>query len=192
MTQQTTSDEAVVAVFLRHQDAESAVRKLASDGLDMTHFSIVGKGYHTEEKVVGFYNAGDRIKLWGQKGAFWGGIWSLFFGGVFLTIPVIGHIMILGHLAAMVIAAIEGAVLVGGLSAIGAALYGIGIPKDSVMRYEEAIKADGFLVVAHGPATEMARAKTIFEANNPTSVDVHAGLTASAANILSHPAELVG
>jgi hypothetical protein len=154
MTQQTIPDDAVVAVFPHHQDAEVAVRKLAGDGFDMTHFSIVGKGYHTEEKVVGFYNAGDRIKLWGKNGAFWGGLWSLFFGGVFLTIPVIGHIMVLGHLAAMVIAAIEGAVLVGGLSAIGAALYGIGIPKDSVIRYEEAIKADGFLVVAHGQQSD--------------------------------------
>jgi hypothetical protein len=183
MTQQTIPDDAVVAVFPHHQDAEVAVRKLAGDGFDMTHFSIVGKGYHTEEKVVGFYNAGDRIKLWGKNGAFWGGLWSLFFGGVFLTIPVIGHIMVLGHLAAMVIAAIEGAVLVGGLSAIGAALYGIGIPKDSVIRYEEAIKADGFLVVAHGPASEMARAKAIFEANNPTRVDLHSGITAPAQSV---------
>jgi hypothetical protein len=183
MTQQTIPDDAVVAVFPHHQDAEVAVRKLAGDGFDMTHFSIVGKGYHTEEKVVGFYNVGDRIKLWGKNGAFWGGLWSLFFGGVFLTIPVIGHIMVLGHLAAMVIAAIEGAVLVGGLSAIGAALYGIGIPKDSVIRYEEAIKADGFLVVAHGPASEMARAKAIFEANNPTRVDLHSGITAPAQSV---------
>ena len=188
MTQQTTPDDAVIAVFPHHQDAEVAVRKLAGDGFDMTHFSIVGKGYHTEEKVVGFYNAGDRIKLWGKNGAFWGGLWSLFFGGVFLTIPVIGHIMVLGHLAAMVIAAIEGGVLVGGLSAIGAALYGIGIPKDSVIRYEEAIKVDGFLVVGHGPASEMARAKAILQANNPTSVDVHAGLTAPASSVHSHAA----
>jgi hypothetical protein len=190
MTQQTIPDDAVVAVFPHHQDAEVAVRKLAGDGFDMTHFSIVGKGYHTEEKVVGFYNAGDRIKLWGKNGAFWGGLWSLFFGGVFLTIPVIGHIMVLGHLAAMVIAAIEGAVLVGGLSAIGAALYGIGIPKDSVIRYEEAIKADGFLVVAHGPASEMARAKAIFEANNPTRVDLHSGLTAPAQSVNARPDEV--
>jgi hypothetical protein len=187
MAQQSISDDAVVAVFPHHRDAEAAVRKLAGDGFDMTHFSIVGKGYHTEETVVGFYNYGDRIKLWGKNGAFWGGIWSLFFGSVFLTIPVVGHIMVLGHLAAMVIAGIEGAVLVGGLSAIGAALFSIGIPKDSVILYEEAIKADGFLVVAHGPASEMARAKAIFDANNPTRVDVHSGLTAPAPSVHSHP-----
>jgi hypothetical protein len=100
--------DAVVAVFTRHQDAEEAVRKLASGGFDMTHYSIVGQGFHSEEKVVGFYNMGDRIKFWGENGAFWGGLWSLFFGGIFLTIPMVGPVMVLGHLAAMVVAAVAG------------------------------------------------------------------------------------
>ena len=173
MENESGKNSAVVAVFTRHQDAESAVRKLAGGGFDMTHYSIVGQGYHSEEKVVGFYNMGDRIKFWGKNGAFWGGIWSLFFGGVFLTIPVIGPVMVLGHLAAMVVAAVEGAILVGGVSALGAALFSIGIPKGSVIQYEQAVKTDGFLVVAHGSADEMARSKAILESNNPTRIDLH-------------------
>ena len=106
MEHQLPEQNAVVAVYSHHEDAENAVRKLASDGFDMTHFSIVGQGFHSEEKVVGFYNIGDRIKFWGKNGAFWGGLWSLFFGGIFLTIPVVGPVMVLGHLAAMVVAAI--------------------------------------------------------------------------------------
>ena len=172
--------DAVVAVFSQHTDADAAVRKLAGSGFDMTHFSIVGKGYHTEEKVVGFYNMGDRMKFWGKNGAFWGGLWSLFFGGVFLTIPVIGHVMVLGHLAAMVVAAIEGAILIGGLSALGAALYSIGIPKDSVIQYEEAVKANGFLVVAHGSTVDMTKAKAILETANPTRLDMHEGVKSPA------------
>ena len=133
MTLQPDQHDAVVAVFAHHQDAEDAVRKLAGSGFDMTHFSIVGQGFHSEETVMGFYNVGDRIKFWGKKGAFWGSLWSLFFGGVFLTIPVIGPVMVLGHLAAIVVAAVEGAILVGGLSALGAALYSIGIDRKSVV-----------------------------------------------------------
>ena len=170
--------DAVVAVFTRHQDDEEAVRKLASGGFDMTHYSIVGQGFHSEEKVVGFYNMGDRIKFWGKNGAFWGGLWSLFFGGIFLTIPVVGPVMVLGHLAAMVVAAVEGAILFGGLSALGAALFSIGIPKDSVIEYEQAVKTDGFLVVGHGSADEMARSKAILQASNPTRVDVHENVKA--------------
>ncbi len=73
------------------------------------------------------------------------------------------------------VAGIENAVIVGGLSALGAALYSIGIPKDSVIQYETALKADSFLVMAHGTAEEMARAKTILGTSNASSVDVHAG-----------------
>ena len=168
-----TERNAVIAVFSDHQSAESAVKKLADGGIDMKHLSVVGKGYHTDEKVVGFYNAGDRVKFWGKRGAFWGGLWGWLFGGVFMFIPIVGHVVVLGYIATMVISAIEGAVVVGGLSALGAALYSSGIPKDSVVAYETAIKADQFLVMAHGPADEMARAQAILDTLNPVRVDHH-------------------
>lgn len=170
--------DSVIAVFADHNAAEAAVKKLTAAGFEMKNLSVVGKGYHTDEKVVGFYNAGDRVKFWGTRGAFWGGLWGMFFGGLFLTIPVVGHVVVLGYLATIAITAIENAVIVGGLSALGAALYSIGIPKDSVIKYETALKADNFLVMAHGTAEEMARAKTILSTANPSHLDVHAGAKA--------------
>lgn len=169
-----TDNNAVIAVFSDHQGAEAAVKKLAEAGIDIKHLSVVGKGYHTDEKVVGFYNTGDRMKFWGKRGAFWGGLWGWLFGGVFMFVPVIGHVVVLGYLASVVIAAVEGAVVVGGLSALGAALYGSGIPKDSVLAYETAIKADSFLVTAHGPAEEMTRARAILGTLGASRVDSHA------------------
>src|ERR1700678_1745943 len=160
--------DTAVAVFPDHTAAEAAVKKLAASGFEMKKLSVVGKGYHTDEKVVGFYNTGDRIKFWGSRGAFWGGLWGLFFGGLFMTIPVVGHVVVLGYLGAMVVSAIESAVMVGGLSALGAALYGLGVPKDSVIQYETAVKADSFLVMAHGPAEEVARAAAILGTRTPS------------------------
>src|SRR5271156_3788059 len=116
------TNDSVVAVFGDHSSAESAIKKLAASGFEMKNLSVVGKGYHTDEKVVGFYNAGDRVKFWGTRGAFWGGLWGMFFGGLFLVVPVVGHVVVLGYLAAMAISAIETAVIVGGLGALGAAL----------------------------------------------------------------------
>jgi hypothetical protein len=167
--------DSVVAVFAEHQAAETAVKKLTDAGFDMKQLSVVGKGYHTDEKVVGFYNTGDRVKFWGKRGAFWGGFWGLFFGGLFMTVPLVGHVIVLGYLATVAASAIENAVLVGGLSALGAAIYSIGVPKDSVLRYETAIKADGFLVMAHGTPEEVARAKSILGTTNPSSLEVHSG-----------------
>ena len=168
-----TDNNAVIAVFNDHPAAEAAVKKLAQAGIDIKHLSVVGKGYHTDEQVVGFYNTGDRMKFWGKRGAFWGGLWGWLFGGVFMFVPVIGHVVVLGYLASMLIAAVEGAVVVGGLSALGAALVGSGIPKDSVIAYETAIKADGFLVTVHGPAEELARAKAILGSVGAARVDLH-------------------
>src|SRR5271163_4344763 len=127
--------ETAIAVFPDHVAAENAVKSLTEAGFQMKNLSVVGKGYHSEEKVVGFYNMGDRVKFWGSRGAFWGGFWGLFFGGLFLTVPVVGHVVVLGYLAAAVVSAVEGAVVVGGLGAIGAAIASIGIPKDSVLQY---------------------------------------------------------
>jgi hypothetical protein len=168
--------DTVIAVFPDHQAAEAAVQKLSASGFEMKKLSVVGKGYHTDEKVIGFYNIGDRVKFWGKRGAFWGGLWGLFFGGIFMVIPVVGHVIVLGYLAATAIATVETALVVGGLSALGAALYSIGIPKNSVIDYETALKADSFLVMAHGVPEEIARAKTILGAAGPSRLDVHTGV----------------
>jgi hypothetical protein len=167
-------NDSVVAVFADHDAAEAAVKKLAAAGFELKNLSVVGKGYHSEEKITGFYNTGDRVKFWGSRGAFWGGFWGLFFGGLFLTVPVVGHVVVLGYLATVAISGLENAILVGGLSALGAALYSVGIPKDSVLAYESAVKADDFLVMAHGSAEDIARAKTILGTTNPKRIDVHA------------------
>ena len=167
--------QSVVAVLERHSAAQRAVKQFADADFDMQKLSIVGKGYHTEEKIVGFYNARDRVKFWGKRGAFWGGLWGLFFGGIFLTIPVVGHLVILGHLASVVLGAVEGAAVLGGLSALGAALYSLGIPKDTVLEYEQAVKADGYLVLAHGAPAEVEQARRILATAAPARLDVHEG-----------------
>jgi len=165
--------ETAIAVFPDHDAAERAVKTLSAAGFDMKHLSVVGKGYHSEEKVVGFYNIGDRIKFWGSRGAFWGGFWGLFFGGLFIATPVAGPVVVVGFLAAIAISGIENAIVVGALGALGAALYSIGVPKDSVLQYESDIKADGFLVMARGSPEEVERAKAILGSANPLRVDVH-------------------
>ena len=171
---QTT--DSIVAVFSDHLEADAAIKKLSAAGFDMQNLSVVGKGFHTEEKAVGFYNAGDRVKFWGARGAFWGGFWGLFFGGLFVSVPVVGSVVVLGYLATTVVTALETAIMVGGASAIGAALYSIGIPKDSVVQYEAAVKADGFLVMARGTTAEMLRAKAILADAGSQNCEIHAGI----------------
>ncbi|HMD99053.1 MAG TPA: general stress protein [Terriglobia bacterium] len=164
---------AVVAIYDTHSQAEEAVKELQRSGFDMKKMSIVGKDYHTDEHVVGYYNTGDRMKYWGKLGAFWGGLWGMLFGAAFFAIPGIGPILVAGPLVAWIVGALEGAVVVGGLSALGAGLYSIGIPKDSVVKYELALKSDKFLVLAHGTTDEVAKAKDIIQSTRPAEVALH-------------------
>ena len=164
---------AVVAIFDTHPEADEAVRELQKSGFDMKKLSVVGKDYHTEEHVVGYYNAGDRMKHWGKLGAFWGGLWGLLFGAAFFWVPGIGPVLIGGPLVAWIIAALEGAVVVGGLSAIGAGLFSLGIPKDSIVLYESAVKAGKYVVVAHGTAQDVAKARDIMSTLKPSGLTDH-------------------
>ena len=172
-------NSAVVGIYDSHTEAEAIIKELQRSGFDMKKLSIVGKDYHSEEHVIGYYNAGDRMKVWGKLGAFWGGFWGLLFGSALFIIPGIGPLVVFGPLVGWIVGALEGAAVLGGLSALGAGLYSIGIPKDSIMQYEAALKSDKFLVIAHGTADEVAKAKSILETTSSAKVDTHSGVSAT-------------
>ena len=168
-----SSKNSCVAVYKTHQEAEQAIKELEKAGFDMKKLSIVGKGYHTEEDAIGYYNTGDRVKYWGKQGAFWGGLWGLLFGSAFFWIPGIGPLAVGGPLVSTIVGGLEGAALTGGLSALGAGLYSIGIPKDSIIHYETAIKSDKFLLIVHGTKAEVEHASDVLGTNKEAEIAVH-------------------
>lgn len=163
----------VVAIYDTHEQAEHAVKELQQAGIDMKSLSIAARDTHTDEHVVGYYNTGDRMKYWGKMGAFWGGFWGLLFGSALFAIPGIGPILVAGPLVAWIVAGLEGAAVVGGVSAVGAGLVSIGIPKDSVLKYDVALKTDKFLLVVHGTAGDVNKAKDIIAGTENSSYAVH-------------------
>src|SRR5580700_5980098 len=169
-----STQNSVVAIYPTRTEADAAVKELQRGGVDMRKLSIVGRGYHTDEHAMGYYNTGDRMKYWGKVGAFWGGFWGLLFGSAFFMIPGLGPILAAGPVVAWIVAGLEGAVEVGALGALGAGLFSIGIPKDSVVKYQTALTTDQFLLIAHGTAAEVAKAKDIIESTNPAHYTLHA------------------
>ncbi len=163
----------VVAVFSQNSAAENGIKELKGDGFDIKKLAVVGRDYQTESDVVGFYNTGDRMKFWGKWGAFWGGLWGLLFGAAFLIIPGIGPVVAAGSIVDWIIAALEGSIIVGGLSALGAGLYSLGIPKNSVVKYETSIKAGKFVLVAHGTAEEVAKAREMLKTSGADQIDTY-------------------
>ena len=76
-------------------------------------------------------------------------------------VPGVGPLFAAGPLVAWVVGALEGAAVGGSMSALGAGLYSVGIPKDSILTYETQIKAGKFVVIAHGTRSEVEKSRTI-------------------------------
>jgi len=163
----------VVAIYTAHTEAEAAIKELQKSDFDMKQLSIVGRDYHTDEHVIGYYNAGDRMNYWGKQGAFWGGLWGMLFGSAFFLIPGIGPLLVAGPLVGWIVGALEGALVVGSLSALGAGLYSLGIPENSILRFETALKAGKFVVIAHGSKEQTDHARKILSGTHPETLEHH-------------------
>jgi hypothetical protein len=59
------------------------------------------------------------------------------------------------------------------LSALGAALYSQGIPKDSILQYETAIKTGKFVVIAHGTDADVMHARKIIDHTSAETFEEH-------------------
>ncbi len=154
-------NQSVVCVFNTHSEAEDAIRGLSHAGIDVKKISLIGKGYHSEENPIGFYTVGDKMKTWGGVGALWGGIWGLLLAPAVFVLPELGLVAMAGPVVTALVGALEGAVVVGGVSALGAGLIEMGVSKDSVIKYESALKADKYVLVVHGSAEEVGRARLV-------------------------------
>ena len=158
------TNDSSIHIFNTHALASAAVQSLAGAGFDVKKLSLVGRGYHTEEHPLGFYTTGDRIRTWGGTGAFWGGIWGLLLAPAVFFLPGLGLIAMAGPVVAALVGALEGAVVVGGLSALGAALTGIGVSGEQAIKYETALKVDKYLLMVHGSAADQELVRKVLAA----------------------------
>ncbi len=162
-------NNATVAIDKAHARAETVVRERQRSGFAMEQPSIVGRDYHTDEHVAGNPTTGDRMRYWGKQGACWGGVWALVFGSAFFWIPGPRPLLGAGPLVTLVVGVLESAVVIGGLSAIGAGLYSLGFPEHSLLRLETAPKTSKFGLIVHGTREETMRAREIINRTNPES-----------------------
>ena len=168
-----TQDGITVAVFDTHDQAERAVRAVNNAGIELPKISIVGRDFESEEHALGFYSLGDRVRSFGGFGAFWGTLAGLLFGAFVMFIPVFGHLIILGPLASTIVSGIEGAAIGGAAGALVGALMSIGVPKDSAIRYEKAIRANKFLVTVQGSRADMELCKDVLQPMQPAELEIH-------------------
>jgi uncharacterized membrane protein len=157
--------DSVVAVYQNHEQAEKSIAELQDAGVSLKSLSIAAKETHKEEDAVGYYNTGDRMQCCGKIGVYWESIWGVLSGSAMFAIPGLGPILVAGPLVSWIVAGLQGAVIVEGLTALGAALTSIGISKDSVIEYETALETGNFLLVVHGMTDEVAKARGVLDSD---------------------------
>ena len=163
MQQAALAQNATVAVLDSHRQVEQSVQRLRQSGLDLSKLSVVAMDRHPDEQVVAHYGTGGQARYWGEFGPFWTGMWASLSGWACLAIPDAGPITVAGPLGGWIVAALENEAVFGGLSALGAALYGLGIPKEAVLRCESAVRMDRLLLIAHGAVDEVGKAREILK-----------------------------
>jgi hypothetical protein len=154
---------ALVTIYSNPGKAQEAVIALAKSGFDLERLSVAGKAYRKQKELVAYYREGDHMKCWGDLGDFWNGIATMIRGWALLRMPERDPFIVVGQLALWIVVALDNSAIFGGLSAFGATLYSMGFSKNSVHDYEEALRKGNYLVVIHGPAQEVTRAKKIFQ-----------------------------
>lgn len=163
-------DQAVVAIYYSHYDAEKAVRVLGKDGLPMDKISIIGRNFETCDHVQGFYRPADAALAGVETGAWFGGLCGLLIGTGLFILPMIGPVFILGPLAGLVAGALGGA----GMGALINGLVFLGVPQDHAIKYQERIEAGEFVVVIHGATTaETERAESLLQGTAQTHLLTH-------------------
>ena len=97
MTRIESKEDLVVAVYKLHADAEDAVNMLRQNNFNIKNVAVVGQSDdQTKPHVVVFYSTGDRMKHWGENGAFWSGMFVLLAGSAVFAIPGVGLVVAAG------------------------------------------------------------------------------------------------
>lgn len=161
----------VVAVYRTQTEAEEGLVRLQRDSFDLKTVSVAGREHDLGGHVVGYYQTNGRMRYFGARGLFWNGLWKSLPCAGYFAVPEIGGVLIAGQLTAWFVAALENPIE--GLSALGWSLYSIGIPKASARRYDAAVKSHKLLVLAHGAARKLLKAKDLLHDSRPEEVDIH-------------------
>jgi hypothetical protein len=81
--------------------------------------------------------------------------------------------VVVGSLASVLLGGVEGAVAGAALGGILSGLAAWGISKQHILKYEEVVKAGKFLVVAHGSADEVTKARAALSSTGASDLTAH-------------------
>ena len=153
----------VVHIYPSLETAETAVKHLSDQKFPINQISIVAQNIETTKRVHGFITTGDVAARGASSGAWMGGFFGLLVGAAFIWVPGFGPLIVAGPFAAALLGGVEGLVAGAAGGGLLGALFGWGISKEHILKYETDIKAGKYLVVANGDEAQVSQARTILD-----------------------------
>jgi uncharacterized membrane protein len=157
------TQESVVHIYQSLEEAEGAVKLLNDKKFPINQISIVTQNIETTKKVHGFITVGEVAAQGASSGAWMGGFFGLLVGAAFIWVPGVGPLFVAGPFAAALLGGVEGIVAGATGGGLLGALFGWGISKEHILKYEEVIKGGKYLVIANGDEAQVNQAHTILD-----------------------------
>lgn len=173
------AEHSVVGVYKTLGEAEEAVRSLGDGGFPIEQVSIIAQHLKDDRRVHGYVTSCDVAKSAATTGAWVGGVFGLLAGAAFLWVPGVGPLVVAGSLAAVLLGGVEGAVVGAATTGLLGWLVGLGISREKILKYEQAVRAGKFLVVAHGTAEAVMYARELLTGSPAEHLDHHTPAPAS-------------
>jgi len=170
-----------VAVYLPSLASSDEINSI-SDSIDIllsldysaNKLSVIGKGSSQGDDAIGLYKAFEKTHFKGKQDEFWQSIWRLLAGEAFFLIPDFGSLTVAGGLSSILSTETLDKTCSQEFTALGKALHCLGIPENSILRYESTLKSGQVLLIIHGSNQQVAEAGDILEAlQNSNEVSLH-------------------
>ena len=159
-------ENAAVSIYSNPDQLQEAVVELGEFGFDTKRISIIGKAYCEQPELTAYYEEDNMLRCRGKQSDLWNELCTRIRNWVLFSCPDTGALLVIGPVSLWVVAVIDNSAIFRNLSVLGATLYSMGLSKDNLQDYEEALRKGSYLLIVHGPSQEVTQAKRILKSAN--------------------------
>ncbi len=164
-------DSSCVAIYGDHEGVEAALGLLEKGSVECRNISVIASAEEAPDCSVGLAMTGERVVLRGRQSSFWGGVRQRLPEISLFVIPAVGSIVVAGALGAVLVTVLEE--VLNGLNIFRVTLSRVGVPSESVIAYENAIKEGAYLLIVQGDVREAERTHNLLLSGGARDMAIH-------------------
>ncbi len=138
----------------------------------MKTVSIIGKGDASSQQHFGAPVTDEQVHFQNIAARLWNSLWNLPGGALFFTLEHFGQLVAAGSIVALLMQERNDMDINNSFTVLATALFNMGIPRDSIKQYEDAVKAEKILLTVNGIRSDVEQACHILH-NETQQATVH-------------------